>query len=397
MTGVSTLGQALRQIDNISAQQKLFSQLSTQMATGKKTQSYAGLNTDALTSLRSRTQLSNIEIFKNNITRADTRIGLMLTSVEEFQAQSREFSKTQTTMVIQGPHQQGEEVYYDDPLTSVVETTIVGRTSALPDNDLKSVMDHASNLYNFLVDLVNTQDGDRYVLAGADSLVKPVNDQGTLDAAITSLVSDWKNGTITTDDLINDLKDRTSTAGNPDALTDTIVGFSPSLTSGNSGDVFIRVSEETEFKYTALANESGFRDVLVALAFLKNEDLGPIEDVYPDGVYPGVPTEIGAPGANSAEKQENFYRVYKELTTMVSQAIDQIDEIRFRLETVRAQMDQTQKSHQNQKTLLLNTITGVEDVDTNEVAVKLTTLKTQLEASYQVTALTAGLSLINFI
>ena len=198
MTGVSTLGQALRQIDNISAQQKLFSQLSTQMATGKKTQSYAGLNTDALTSLRSRTQLSNIEIFKNNITRADTRIGLMLTSVEEFQAQSREFSKTQTTMVIQGPHQQGEEVYYDDPLTSVVETTIVGRTSALPDNDLKSVMDHASNLYNFLVDLVNTQDGDRYVLAGADSLVKPVNDQGTLDAAITSLVSDWKNGTITT-------------------------------------------------------------------------------------------------------------------------------------------------------------------------------------------------------
>ena len=57
MTGVSTLGQALRQIDNISAQQKLFSQLSTQMATGKKTQSYAGLNTDALTSLRSRTQL----------------------------------------------------------------------------------------------------------------------------------------------------------------------------------------------------------------------------------------------------------------------------------------------------------------------------------------------------
>jgi flagellar hook-associated protein 3 FlgL len=321
----------------------------------------------------------------------------MLTSVEEFQAQSREFSKTQTTMVIQGPHQQGEEVYYDDPLTSVVETTIVGRTSALPDNDLKSVMDHASNLYNFLVDLVNTQDGDRYVLAGADSLVKPVNDQGTLDAAITSLISDWKAGTITTDDLIQDLKDRTSTGGNADALTDTIVGFSPSLTSGNSGDVFIRVSEETEFKYTALANESGFRDVLVALAFLKNEDLGPIEDVYPDGVYPGVPTEIGAPGANSAEKQDNFYRVYKELTTMVSQAIDQIDEIRFRLETVRAQMDQTQKSHQNQKTLLLNTITGVEDVDTNEVAVKLTTLKTQLEASYQVTALTAGLSLINFI
>jgi flagellar hook-associated protein 3 FlgL len=397
MTGVSTLGQALRQIENISSQQILFSQLSTQMATGKKTQSYAGLNTDALTSLRSRTQLSNIEIFKNNMTRADTRIGLMLTSVEEFQAQSREFSKTQTTMVIQGPHQQGEEVYYDDPLTSVVETTIVGRTSALPDNDLKSVMDHASNLYNFLVDLVNTQDGDRYVLAGADSLVKPVNDQGTLDAAITSLISDWKAGTITTDDLIRDLKDRTSTGGNPDALTDTIVGFSPSLTSGNSGDVFIRVSEETEFKYTALANESGFRDVLVALAFLKSDDLGPIEDVYPDGVYPGVPTEIGAPGANSAEKQENFYKVYKELTTMVSQAIDQIDEIRFRLETVRAQMDQTQKSHQNQKTLLLNTITGVEDVDTNEVAVKLTTLKTQLEASYQVTALTAGLSLINFI
>lgn len=397
MTGVSTLGQALRQIENISSQQTLFSQLSTQMATGKKTQAYSGLGTDALTSLRSRTQLSSIEIFNTNITRGDTRIDLMLTSIEEFQAQSRQFSKNQTTMVTQGSHQKGTSVYYDDPLTSEVETTIVGRTSGEADNDMQSIIDHASNLYDFMIDLLNTQQEGSYVLAGADSLVKPIENKGTLDAAISTLIKDWKSGTITTDQLLADIKDRTATAGNPDALSDAVIGYSSTLTAGTSGDVFIRVSEDSELKYTALANEKGFRDVMVALAFLKNEDLMPIEDVYPDGVYPGIPTEQGAPGVDSKEKQDNFYKLYKELSAMVSKGIDDIDQTRFRLETVRAQMDQTKKSQQTQKTLLLNTVASVEDVDTNEVAVKISVLKTQLEASYQVTSLASQLSLVNFI
>lgn len=397
MAGISTLGQALRQIENIKAQQIGFSNMSVQMATGKKTQSYAGLNTDVLSSIRSRNQYASLGVYANNITRADITINLMLTTVEEYQAQAGKFSNTVINFVQKGAHQQGQPVLYDDPATSEVEETIVGYTSAGLDNDLESVVDHATTLYDFMIDLLNTQQEDRYILAGADSKTKPLNNNGTLDAAINTLISDWKNGTITTDDLIADIRDRSALDGNPNALSDAVMGYSSSLTSGDSGKVFIRASENTEFDYTALANEQGFRDLIVALAFIKNTNLTPIVDTYEDGVYPGVPDVKGAPGATAAEQQSNFYSVFNELVEMVGDSIDLIDQVRYRLETTRAQMTETKESHTNQQNLLLNTVASVEDVDVNEVAVKLQTLKTQLETSYQVTSIASQLSLINYL
>ncbi len=398
MTSVSTLGQALRQIENLNAQNRLFADLSTQMATGKKTQLYSGLNTDALTSVRSRTQLSSIDVYMNNITRADTTIGLTLTSIEEFQTQSEEFSATMTGFLQEGAHQTGDDVLYDDPATTdKVEEIVVGNTSAKLDTNFRAVIDHANNLFDFLGELVNAKQGDRYLFAGAESLEKPFTDNGTLEAALNTLITDWKNGTITTDELIADLKDGTALNGNPDAITDTIIGYSPSLSSNNAGGVFVRADENSEFEYTTLANEEPLRNMIVAMAVIKNDNFPPIVDVYEDGVYPGIPDAKGAPGATAEEQKQNFFKLYNELGKMVSNSIDEIDQIRFRMETVRVQMNETNKSHSNQKELLLNTVSDVEDVDVNEVAVKITTLQTQLEASYQVTALTQNLSLVKYL
>ena len=44
MTGVSTLGQALARINLLNTQNELLNNLSTQLATGKKTQSFTGLD-----------------------------------------------------------------------------------------------------------------------------------------------------------------------------------------------------------------------------------------------------------------------------------------------------------------------------------------------------------------
>ncbi len=397
MTGISTLGQALRQIENLNTQNLLFDNLSTQLATGKKTQFYSGLNTDALTSVRSRTQISSIDVYINNIVRSNTTIGLTLTSIEEFQQQSREFSSTLTGFVQEGSHQIGEDVIYDDPATSEIEAIIVGNTSVKTDADFKSVIDHASNLFDFLGELINAKQGDKYLLAGADSSERPFTDNGTLDAALNTLITDWKNGVITTDELIADIKDGTALNGNSDAITDTVIGFSSSLSSNNAGGVFVRADERSEFEYTTLANEDALRNMIVAMAVMKNENLPPIVDVYENGVYPGIPDAKGAPGLTAEEQKSNFFQLYNELTQMVAQSIDEVDQIRFRIETVRVQMDETKTSHINQKNLLQSTVSDVEDININEVAVKITTLQTQLEASYRVTALTRDLSLVNFL
>lgn len=397
MTGVSTLGQALRHIENIKGQQVSFSTLSTQMASGKKTQEFSGLGADTLASLRSRTIYQSLEIYTNNLEKADIRIDVMLNSIEEYQAQTENIAANLRGFVQQGPHQMGNPVYYDDPLTSAVETTIVGQTSSESDNDLKSLQDHAENLFPFLIDLLNAQEGDRYVMAGADSFTKPVEDNGTLDAAMSTLITQWKSGTITTDELIADLSDGTALNGNPNAITDTIIGYSAPLSSGNTGEIYVRASEDSEFKFTTLANEDPFRNILVALSFLKNENLPPVVDTYESGVYPGVADAQGAPGDTAEEMQDNFYQVLNHVIGMVADSIDQIDQVRFRMETVRVQMTETKQSHESEKNLMLNTISDIEDVDTNEVAVRISVLKSQLEASYQVTSLAAKLSLTNYL
>ncbi len=397
MTSVSTLGQSLRQIEGLNLQNKLFSELSMQLTTGKKTQFYSGLNTDAITSVRSRTELSSIQVYINNITRANTTIGLTVSSVGEFQAQSQNFADTLSGLLQEGSHQMGDNVLYDDPVTPEIEDIIVGNTSSKLDANLSNVISQASDLYDLLGNLLNNKEGDRYLFSGADINERPFKDTGTLDAALNTLITNWKNGTITTEDLIADIKDGSALNGNADAITDSMIGFSASLSNETAGDVFIRADENSEFKYTTLANEESLRNVMVALAVMKNENLPPIIDVYEDGNYPATPDVKGAPGATAAEQQENFYQLYNAMSQMVSQSIDGIDKIKFKLETVRVQVTETKKSLTDQKFLLENTVMDVEDIDVNEVAVKLTTLQTQIESSYRVTAITQNLSLVNFM
>jgi len=397
MTGISTLGQALRQIENLNLQQQQFATLSTQLATGKKTQTYSGLNTDAITSVRARTSLTSTDVYINNIDRSNITINLTLGAIEEFQAQTQEFAKTSINFLQQGDHQTGDIVYYDDPATPEVETIIVGNTSANMDVEYSAIVDHANNLFGFLGELLNSQEGDRYLLAGADGRTKPFTDTGTLEASISTLILEWKDGNITTEELIADLYDGEASAANPNAITDSAIGFSAPITNGSAGDIFVRADENSEFKYTTLANERSLRDVIVTMAFLKNENLPPIVNSYETSTYPAPPDQRGAPGATASEQQDSFYELYNVLATKANTTIDDIDQIRFRLETVRAQMTETKQAHANEKSLLLDTVANIEDVDTNEVAVRLTTLQTQLQASYSVTSLTQNLSLVNFL
>lgn len=398
MTGVSTLGQALDQIERIKEQQLHFTLLSQQVTTGKKTQRFSGLQNDILVSKRARADFGSMDAYINNIKNADRRIALMSKAIAEFKREAENFQGLLTGFGQEGVHQEGDRITYDDPLTTTVETTQVGMTSDEPDTDFKTLQQLADKIYEFVFDLLNTKDGDRYLFGGAETLTPPVANAGTLDSAISSLITQWKAGGITTDALVDDLKDRTATAGNADALTDTIVGYSPALSAGNAGRVFVRVQESAEIDYTALANDQAFRDMLVAVSYFRNENLPPIADTYiPPNAYPGVPDVQGAPGATMEEMKDNFYQVFNEIVGMVNHAIDAMDQVSFNLENSRARITEIKISHEEDKNILLSTISDVEDVDVNEAAVKLNALQVQLQSSFAVTAMMNQFSLVNFL
>jgi flagellin-like hook-associated protein FlgL len=151
-------------------------------------------------------------------------------------------------------------------------------------------------------------------------------------------------------------------------------------------------------KYTAFANEEPFRDILVAASFIKNENLTPIADTFAEPYTPGDPTLAdGAPGATLDEMKDNFFQVFNTLIGSVNRAIDDVDSIRFRLETARARIDEIKTRHNIDRNTLLNTIDNVENADMNEVAVQINALQLQIEASYRVAASVSQLSLVNFL
>ncbi|MFK7838993.1 MAG: flagellin [Bdellovibrionales bacterium] len=400
MTGVSTLAQALGQIERIQDQQTLLNTLSNQLATGKKTQKFSGLDTNVLATQRARTDLSALQSYIDNITNAERRTKLTLSAIEQFQTQAEDFSSALVGLIQESAHQEGDPIYFDDPLTpDVTENDIIGYSSAEPDIDLETLKDLASNLYDYAVDLLNSQDGDRYLLSGADTSTPPIIDTGVLDSAIATQFDDWKNGVITNNQFIANLTDRTVDNGNPDALTDSVIGYSSTLSAGTAGKVTIRVDETTELDSTILANDNGFRDVIVALSYIKSDGLGPIVDHVEIDPVTGLPNVIteGSPGADLDEQTDNFYEIYNFISATVNKAIDNIDQQRFRLETVRAQIDQIKTNHEQEINILDSTIATIENVDINDVAVRINALQLQLEASFGVTARVAQLSLTNFL
>lgn len=403
MTGVSTLGQALNQIEMIKSQNKLFTQLSTQMSSGKKTTVFAGLESGVLASKRARAEFKSIETYSNNMTLANTRIELMLTAINEFKAQAENLSGTIRSLSQESAHSQGDIIHWDDPTTDPeVENVQVGVNSARMDVDFTTLQDLASNLYDFMKDLLNTKDSDRYLLNGADTLTKPLNDTGALDAAMTSLITNWKDElsptNISTSQFISAMTSRTATTTVPNAITDTIVGYTADLASGNVGSIYVRVSETAEIDYTTLANDQSFRDIMVGLSFMKNATLSPIADVFNEPYTLGdVPIANGAPGATVEEMRNNFFEAFTAVSTMVENAIDNVDRMVANLESTRARLAELKASYAEQKNALKNTISGVEDVDTNEVAVKISTLQIQLDASYRITALLQEMSLAKYL
>ena len=78
-------------------------------------------------------------------------------------------------------------------------------------------------------------------------------------------------------------------------------------------------------------------------------------------------------------------------------ALDGVDGIRFRLENARVRLSETKQAHEHDINTLQKTVDDGENVDINEVALRVNLLQVQLDASYRITASTQELSLVNFL
>ena len=374
MTGISNLGQAIDQIARLKSQQITLDTFSTQIATGKKTQQFSGLGTDILRSQRARADINKLEQYTTNIKNASRRIQLMTSAVEQISGQANNISAALTTL------KQGGE---------------------LP--EFTTTQQLASDVYDYIIDLMNQKDGERYLFAGSDSSVKPIDDLGLFDSYLGEFVPDqtditnpplvasgfigqWGDGTITTDEFI--------AAYN--GVNENVLGYSQSLISGSTGDVRVRVDENSDFDYTLLANTPGMKELVIALGVLKN--LPPPE--YAPGAL-NDPTATrpvdDVPPYPSTEKQQNFYAVFNDLAATIATAVDKLEKEEYRLSLVEAQTLSIKEQYTYQIDAFKSTVADAEDVDLTETVAKIQQLQIGLEASFSVTALISNLTLVNFL
>lgn len=373
MTGISNLGQALDQISRLKSQQITLDNFSTQIATGKKTQQFSGLNGDILRTQRARADLNKLDQYSTNISNAHRRIQLMTGSLQQISSQANLLSNALTVQP------QGGE---------------------FPDFDTTKQL--ATDVYDFVIDLMNTKDGDRYLFAGSDSSVKPIDDEGLFDtflgnfryddtdlvtpSEVSGFLGEWGSGIITTDEFIDAYQN----------VNENVLGYSESLVSGNTGDVRVRVDENSDFDYTLLANNEGMKELVVALGVLKN--MPPPEHAPGALNDPNVPlSALETPPFPSEERQENFYAVINNIAETIVKAVDKLNREEYRLSLVEAQTENIQEQYVYQSNALQNTIGELEDIDLTETVAKLQQVQLGLEASFSVTALISNLSLVNFL
>lgn len=374
MTGISTLGASIDQIARLKVQQNSLDLLSTQISTGKKTQQFSGLGTDILRSQRARADINSLEQYTTNIQNAHRRIQLMNGSLEQVRAQTNLIANGLTVGVQEG----------DAP-------------------DFETTQRLAEDVYNFIIDLINTKDGDRYLFAGADSSIQPIEDTGLFDSVLGTFVpdetditnpplqasgyiGDWGDGTITTDEFIASYQ----------ATNENILGYSDSLINETTGKVRVRVDGNSDFDYTVLGNTEGLKEIVVALGVLKNL---PPPEYAPGALNDPLATAPAddVPPFPSREKQDNFYQVFNDLKQTLVRAVDKIEAEEYRLGLIEAQTAVIEEQHEYQINTFKTTIAEVEDVDLTEAVAKIQQAQISLEASFSVTSILADLSLVNFL
>ena len=334
INGVSSLATSNAQIGRLKDLSATLADLERQVATSKKTDTLAGLGSDASTVQNLRINKNALDTYNANIDTATNRINLMSSTMTTISDQARQ-------------------------LISSIQSQVRGGNV-----DIATISQQAKEILSFVSDAANVQIDGRYVFAGSDTTSPPVSDQSSINTNMQQQVSDWLNGTITTDQL----------GSNVDALSTTQLGINPGQSA--AGAVTVRADSTTEINYTVKANNSGMQDIMRAL---------------------GLAANLTSPGAGDTPNLTDLDNVLSKITDIAQKGADALDTSNAQLGSKYTLLNSIQTNNSTDANTFESIYSDKENADTTEAVAKIQSLQTQLQASYQVTSIVSQLSLVNFI
>ena len=384
-----------------------------QVATGKKTDVYSGLRSDARTSISLNNTEATVKTYKQTIATTKARMDTMqavLNRISDICVEVRN-----TALQVQG-----------------AEATPTGATSAA----LKAL---AQNRLKEITTLLNTQVDGRYLFGGLKIATSPMLDPGAIGSAGTPL--DTVNGTAPA--LANSVASgqeryvqiagATNTASGSIAAAATVIPLN-SPPNGVQAGTQLKFSGQATV-YTVASVGPGNQVTLSAplAAGVANGEtinfIGQADENTPGFYYQGDTTgaQVSARIDDGFDLQyglrgddRSFATImgalyalatsdltttsdagYRELARMsmndLDNGFDQLQEQIGVLGVRQNTLDQTDTRHTDFLITLKQQITDVEDVDAADALTRLSLLQANLEASFKLISSTKDLSLVNFI
>ena len=337
---VSTFTQNTRIDANIQNLQREIATAQRQISTGKKADVFSGLGGgDSRALIELRSELSRRDEYLNAIRTSNLRMRAMeaaLTGIQDV------FSGFRADLFEQG-----------------------GAPSETATPHLQTI---AKSAFSRVTDLLNTAVDGRYLFNGYDTGTKPVIDpEIILGNFATAFGAPEGSGLASIIAAADDTYDGLTTTGFFEYQANYLAA------EQTSGETFkTRISDAVQVDYGELASDSNFTQALNVFAVFSNYDFDKV---------------------NKAEFQDllNWGR------DQIEASFDGVNVMVGSLGVHRQTMEQQSIEHENFSGIIQDQITDMEDVDKAEAITRFQTLQTQLETSYQVTALVRKLSLSNFI
>jgi len=158
------------------------------------------------------------------------------------------------------------------------------------------------------------------------------------------------------------------------------------------GTATAQVSAGLSIDMGAQANESGIRNAITGIAVLASEQFASTQSLSD--------TTLSAADRTLALNERNRYTAMTDrVTALFKPAQDDqgINQVATELSLASAQINNAKSQNGAVRAQLQNTLDGTMLVSTEEVATKLLSVQSQLQASYQVTSMLSKLSLVNYM
>ncbi|HUN48889.1 MAG TPA: hypothetical protein VMU85_20320 [Stellaceae bacterium] len=310
MSTIGTLVNTNMTLQSIKQMQDLASKLQGQVSTGLKSQDYSGLDGNAgkLTNLQS--SINQRQSYLDTITTVQQRI-------------------QETSNVVQN-----------------IETVISQFSESLPNGAYGTtpidIQSQAKQILGEVSDLMNSQDGNRYILAGSNVSTPPVDMTGL---------------------------------PNPGTLTTSVSSAPPNgYYTGDGTIAQAKVDTSTTVQYGVVASNPAFENAIRALNFLAN-------------------LPAGSPSQTNATDVANVNTA----TSLIGQSMTGLQAILSNLSFTTAKLNNLQTAHTNALNLTQTSIQNIETVDPATAITQLNQVETNLQASYSTISALSGLSLTNYL